>query len=365
MNESTMNDSISNNPILQRSPLHNQYGPISATQMFERTFTMLRENFGLFFSIVLVIIGIEVVIGGILGGSELMVKHSSAGMTTLMNVIFILPLALVAAVLTLVLSKLVQGAIFIAAQSRLAGVRITAGEACQRAAGRLGRLVGIAILVALRMFGYLFLFYCAAGIVLAVVALSLGGFAKLAAGAAAFRMGSPQAMGSAFALGIVLLALIVVYLCFLLWLATRYAVAVPAALAENLPVADAIRRSIQLTRHSKGRLYALYLVVGIIWIAFMAVSLPMQFIILHKASLHPGFHPGIGSSFTLVMEGLKILLSAVMLAFIGIATALCYYDLRVRKENFGAPTAPGILEAQPMPLAPIMPASPVEGFPLP
>lgn len=360
-----MNEPISNNPVLPRIPLHNPYGPISATQMFERTLTLLHENFGLFSGIVLVIIGIEVVIGGILGGSGLWVQHSGADAAPILKALFILPLSLLGGLMIFIFVQLAHGAIFIAAQARLAGVRITAGEACQRAADRIGRLIGISILVALRVFGYLLLFYFAAGIVLVVVALSLGGISKLAAGAAALRMGSPQAMGSVLILVVVALALIVVYLCFLLWLVVRYAVAVPAALAEDLPVTDAIRRSIQLTRHSKGRLCALYLVVGLIWIAFMALVLPMQFLMFHKVSLQPGFHPGMGGSLNLVVEGCKILLSAVMLAFVGIATTLCYYDLRVRKENFGDPAAPLILEVPPTPLAPIMPAAPVEDFPLP
>jgi hypothetical protein len=47
----------------------------------------------------------------------------------------------------------------------------------------------------------------------------------------------------------------------------------------------------------------------------------------------------------------SIVISALVMVFIGIATALCYYDLRVRKEGFGIVTLPP-------PAVPIPPAEP-------
>jgi hypothetical protein len=44
----------------------NVYGPITAGQMFERTFRLLRENFKLFFGIVLILVGVHIVAMGVM-----------------------------------------------------------------------------------------------------------------------------------------------------------------------------------------------------------------------------------------------------------------------------------------------------------
>jgi len=60
-----------------------------------------------------------------------------------------------------------------------------------------------------------------------------------------------------------------------------------------------------------------------------------------------------------LLAAFRIFVSAVIVAVMGIATALCYYDLRVRKEGFGIvmpPPAVPIAPAEPWPLPPTEPA---------
>ena len=59
----------------------------------------------------------------------------------------------------------------------------------------------------------------------------------------------------------------------------------------------------------------------------------------------------------------SIVMSALVMVFIGIATALCYYDLRVRKEGFGVvpppPPAVPIVAAEPWAVPPNEPTGDV------
>jgi hypothetical protein len=55
----------------------------------------------------------------------------------------------------------------------------------------------------------------------------------------------------------------------------------------------------------------------------------------------------------ILLTGFRILVSALIVAVMGIATALCYYDLRVRKEGFGVVAPP----PTPVPIAPAEPWS--------
>jgi hypothetical protein len=325
---------MSDQPIVPNLPPTNVYGPITAGQMFERAFTLLRENFKLFFGIVLVLIGVEIVFGGILGGSAFWMDRSISYAAPLARLLFLAPVVLVGIVLLVILVQIIQGALFIATQARLVKAPITVGEACKLAADKAGRLIGIALLILVRVIGYVLLFLAAVSIIGGGLALLIG--VAHVSGTSPFRLGHRSLLG----LGIFILAsmcLLVLYLLFWLWLAARYSLSIPAALAENLRVTDAIRRSIHLSHGSRGRLYALFLGIFGVDIAVAAVTIPFQLILGHGTHGHPGAASGIiGILFAIV----RVLVSAIIVAFMGIATALCYYDLRVRKEGFGVAPPP-------------------------
>ncbi|HVC89856.1 MAG TPA: hypothetical protein VND66_04450 [Acidobacteriaceae bacterium] len=317
-------------------PQPNVYGPITPSQMFERASRLLRENFKLFFGIVLILIGVEVVFGGILGGSGFWISRSMAGAAPLARILVLAPAMLVGAVLLFILIQIIQGALFIATQAKLVNAPITVGESCNLAAEKVGRLIGISLLVALRTIGYLLLFYIAFGALAMIVALMFGGFSH-AAGAMPFRFGHMPSLGMALFIVLLLLMAFLLYLVTLLWLITRYALSIPVALAEGLSVTESIRRSIHLSGGSRGRLYALFLAIFGVYLVFAAVTVPMQLIVVHGANLHAGSVIG---ALGLLLAAFRILVSAIIVAFIGIATALCYFDLRVRKEGFGTIAIP-------------------------
>ena len=341
----------------------NVYGPITAGQMFERTFQLLRENFKLFFGIVLVLVGVEIVLGGImagvLGGSAFLLGLSAVGPASLGRVLFLMPVVFVAGILLFILIQIIQGALFIATRAKLADTRIAVGDACKLAADKAGRLMGISLLIVLRVIGYVLLFVLAFGILAGVIG-AFGGLMHVAAGNPFSRGHLPSAGVIAFVL-LFLVAGLFAYLLFWLWLASRYALSIPAALAEDLPVTESIRRSIHLGHGSRGRLYALFLAIVVADLAIAAVTVPFQLILGHGAYGHHGIAFG---AIALLLAGFRIVTSAFIVAIMGIATALCYYDLRVRKEGFGVVVPPPAVPNPPAEIWPVPPDTPTGDVPI-
>ncbi len=352
---------MNDNAILSNSPRPNLYEPITPSEMFERTSALLRENFKLFFGIALVVLGVEIVVGAILGGTGIWMGRFTAGAAPIAKALFMAPVTLFGAAVIFVFMQIVQGALFIATQAKLASVPMSVGEACRLAGEKAGRLIGIALLVALRIFGYMLLFYFAAIALLLVVALALGGFSHLVR-RVPFQAGHLPSIGLMIFGGLFLLVSLVLYVFVLLWLYARYAVSIPAGLAENASVTEAIRRSIHLTRGSKGRLYALFLVTFGIYVVIAAVIFPVRIMALHGANAH-GITPTTIQITTILIGFLEDVVSAIVLTFVGVATALCYFDLRVRKEGFGATVATPALEI-PSPIVPPTPDFPLEDLPI-
>jgi hypothetical protein len=348
--------------ILPNPSQSNIYGPITAGQMFERTFTLLRENFKLFFGIVLILIGVHIVAMGVFGGSEFWMIRSNGGLPSAAGVLLMLPIFVIGGVLFFIFILIIQGAFFVAARARLSGAAMTVGDACKLAADKAGKLTGIALLILLRSIGYVLLFYIASLVVLVAIALLFGGL-HLASGTVPFAIGHGASLGliaMAFVLGLLWLVL---YALFLLWLYARYALSVPAALAENSSITGSIRRSVELTRGSKGRLYAMLLSILGAYIVVDAVLFPVELMAFNPFHPHPAGIAAMGPgmvALSSVIGIFSIVVSALVMVFIGIATALCYYDLRVRKEGFGILTPPppavAVAPAEPWALPPAEPA---------
>jgi hypothetical protein len=346
-----MNDNV----ILPGPPKRNAYGPLSPSEMFERTFALLRENPGLFFGIVLVVIGVEIVVGAVLGGGGFWMGRFNSGAAPIARALFVAPLAFLGGALIYIFAQIIHGALFVATRAKLANALMTVGDACRLAADKTGRLIGIAILIALRIIGYVVLLDIVA-VILVVIGFAAAGvhhhFSQNA-----FHYGHGPALGFGILLGSFLLAVLIAYLAALLWVVVRYAVAIPAALAENLPVTDAIHRSISLTRGSKGRLIALYLLVGCVSIAIAALTVPLQLMSGHRGTMH-------SEGLLLAAAAIRILSSWVIMAFMGVATTLCYYDLRVRKEGFGMELVTPIIAVSPAAAVAPNPDYPIEDLPV-
>ena len=342
-------------------PQSNIYGPLTVGRMFERTGALLREYPQLFLGIGLLMLGVELVVSGILGGSELWINRVTDETAPLAKAMLIVPLSLLGGALIYIFAQIVKGAVFYATQAKLTDRPMTVGEACRLAAERLGRLIGISILVALRILGFVLLLYVAFAVLAVILVLILGVFAHGMGNPSGFQFSRGHLAGMGIFLGL-FIVLGIAYVAILFWLVLRYAVAIPAALEENLFAGDAIRRSIQLTRGDKGRLAALFAVVFGIYIAVVAMTMPMQLMMAHAARGHLGVLPPAFHLFAALISIFGSIVSSAMVVFAGVATTLCYYDLRVRKEGFG-----GAAVAVPtLPSAPLPPVldGPIEDLPI-
>lgn len=321
----------------------NVYGPITPTRMFERTFKLLKENPTLFFGIVLVVIAVEVVVGIVLAFSGFSMRHVGDSQHPLSSALLLLPLSLLGGAMIYVITQIAQGALFYATQTVLAGGSISVGGACSMAAEKVGRLIAVSLLIAFRVLLYLMLIF--GGFLALLVAVGLAaGVLSAHSGQPAFHLGQMPSPGILAAAAALMLLLMVVYFIALLWLAARYAMSIPVCLAENRGAADAIRRAISLSGGSRGRIYALFIFVGCISLAIAALTLPLQLILAHQTHAHHAVHPASVGLITLAVAGFRLLIGGALIAFTGVATALCYFDLRVRKEGFGqvpqTPAAP-------------------------
>lgn len=345
---------MNDNAIFPGTPQSNIYGPLTVSQMFERTAALLREYPKLFFGIGLLILGVELVVGGVLGGSELWINRATDGNAPFVKVLFVAPLVLLGAALIYIFAQIVKGAIFFATRAKLTNLPMTVGDACKLAAEKAWRLIAISIMVALRILGFVLLLYFAFIVLGVIVGVTSGIFAHGMRHRFGFQFNHGHLAGMGIFLGL-FLVLGIAYLAILFWLILRYSIAVPAALEENLFANESIRRSIQLTRDGKGRLIALFLVVFGIYIAVVAMTLPMQLMMAHAARTHLG---GLPPTFHLLAALISIfgnIVSSAVIVFAGVATTLCYYDLRVRKDGFGMGTvAVALLEPPISPPPPVL-----------
>jgi Membrane domain of glycerophosphoryl diester phosphodiesterase len=198
------------------------------------------------------------------------------------------------------------GATTVAVSELYMGRRVSIRSAYVPLRGKVGRLALLLVLVSLRMFGVLILMFMAIGFGGVIGSLGSGALGVLA----------------------VLIGVVGAFAVWL-WMVLRYAVSVPAAVLENETATEAIRRSIELTRGSLGRVFALLAFTMIITYAVLGMF-QGPFI---AAGMMAG--PETATAFWMNLAG--TLSGSVAGAFTAplmiVAFAVLYYDLRVRKEG--------------------------------
>jgi hypothetical protein len=106
----------------------------------------------------------------------------------------------------------------------------------------------------------------------------------------------------------------------------RYSVAVPACVVEDIPVRQAIRRSVFLARKSRSRVLTVY-------VLFSVLSSAIWGCLAFLADLVSGLSrsPAFGNA----LQSLAFFLTMMLtLPLATVAMSLMYYDERVRKEGY-------------------------------
>jgi hypothetical protein len=113
-----------------------------------------------------------------------------------------------------------------------------------------------------------------------------------------------------------------------LWMALRYSLAIPACVVENIKARKAIGRSVQLSKDSRGRIFVLWLMVGIVWFVLFVVT---QGVFVFYGVTHQNTLP-IGMS--IAQQILGFFVNTFVWPLLAIGSTLFYYDQRVRKEGY-------------------------------
>jgi len=158
-----------------------------------------------------------------------------------------------------------------------------------------------------------------------------------------FAMGAGSGDFAAFMLIPLGVLLYIAALVCTILMTLRISLAYPACVAEGLTAWDSLKRSIQLTKGAKGRIFLLllvvyaltYLVTMVCILVFCAVGAIVAFvaILAHVAVGSTAFYILIGVA---VLCYLLILIVSCLFSYAAFTTALAilYHDQRVRKEVF-------------------------------
>jgi len=116
-----------------------------------------------------------------------------------------------------------------------------------------------------------------------------------------------------------------------IYLMCRLLTCVPAALLEDLGARDSLERSFALTKDNAGRAFAIYLLYfAMLYGIMMLFTVPSAILMAVMVAKDPSM---VWVMTALVQVG-SFVAQTVVGPFLLIATAVFYYDLRVRKEAF-------------------------------
>jgi hypothetical protein len=280
--------------------------PMSTGEILDRTFNLYRNNFVLFAGIAVLPPALMLVVHLIQAGMVTTPGHprgAGAGLAVAVG------LGMMAGWLAYLVGLAVAHAATVFAVSAVHLERATTiGESYGRVRGRYGRVVWVLAQTWLRAFWPMVLIIIIASLGMAAVAGGKGAGAALA--------------GALMGLGILVGGIVglVLYL--------RYALAVPACVLEDLKASAAIKRSVTLSAGSRGQIFVIYFLMGVINVIVAWVFLfPATWLAVLLAKGSP--------SIRILFAGLAGFLAGALAGPIAtIALSLVYFDQRVRKEAF-------------------------------
>lgn len=307
-----------------------QLRPFNLGEILDRIAEIYRKNFLLF-------AGISVVFSG----TMLLMQLLNLAAMRLIGYPKVSPhLLWVSASLGVVeaLAILVLAGLAIAANNRAVawvylGETTTVRDSLRSVWPRLGRYLWLMFNTFLRAWSPLAVLYIALfAIVLSVVPL---GFLT---NPGAFQPGNPGVVGQAtdphkalVALtGILIVApLLLAALAYGAWMSLRYSLAMPASVVEDLPALKALKRSAELTKGTKGRIFVLGLLVyAVRMLIGMVLGLPYMIFVFR----HIGQMPPLGWMAEAEFAG--FVNNTLIGPIYATGLTLFYYDQRVRKEGF-------------------------------
>lgn len=295
--------------------------PLTLGEILDRTAQLYRSNFWLFAGIASVYSGARLLLNLLqIGGGELLrAEHMLK---------YVLVLGVIAAVIQILVSFVIGG-IAAAANNRAVawlhlGQPATIRGAYASILPRTGRYAWLMVIMTVKMLLPMLVVYI--GSVIGLVVLI-----RPAARAAAAHnsAAAPDPSGSLLAIAGVFVFFILIAACvvYAVLMFLRYSLAIAASVVEDLKARQAIRRSIQLSKDSRGRIFLLLLLVGVIYVGLMLITqLAFFMMAIRDKQLSTGAQ---------VLQQLVLFLTDTFIGPIyATGLTLFYYDQRVRKEGY-------------------------------
>ena len=288
--------------------------PLNLGELLDRMFSLYRKNFLLFFGIMLLPSLLAMASGILMAVFRSPLATPTQGAQVNAALIGSAMGGFLVAILAYwIVYAIALGASTFAVSDVYLGRTATIAASYRRIRGRIWRLFWLMFLVALRIWGFLFVVLI--GFAAVMVPLSLA-------------MGRGPLAGIAGLLS--MLVLFPAILVLLFWLMLRYSVCIPCMVLEDVRAGQAIRRSVQLMKGNYLRCFLLLLLTVVItYVSLMIFQGPFYIAMLLSAR-----HGQVAiwlMSLSSVFGGLGGALSAPLIM---IGLVLLYYDIRVRKEAF-------------------------------
>jgi len=195
-----------------------------------------------------------------------------------------------------------------------------------------GTTIGLGILLGLVGF----IVYCVAylfaqgGTVYAISDLYLGRSTSIGASLRRMRGQAGSLLGVLILNGLVVMVTLILLIIPGVYMACRLITCIPAALLENLGPRESLERSFALTKDNAGRSFVIYLLYFAIFYAiFFLLAFPFMVAVGLSAK-----NPAMMTVWTMLMQVGSSLAAILVTPIFTIASTVFYYDLRVRKEAF-------------------------------
>jgi hypothetical protein len=296
--------------------------PMSLGEILDRTAYLYRSNFLVFAGIFAVYCGVGLFLSLMLIGLGVLLKNLQVSVATI-SVVTVTCSGIEILVLFLLL-----GAAIAAISRAVAWVHLgqpaTIRGAYASILPRLRRYLGLMTVTALVVYTPLLILYSA---YFGWMFYKIKGFGTPAGITAAQNM-SPETSIYFLVATLIFIILIVPVAVYTILMSLRYSLALPACVVEGLKAFSSLRRSVQLSKGSRGRIFILGLLIGAIKIGFTMIA--QVFFIVAAFKNHGQLSPG--------MNAISQVIAYVTNTFLGPIYAtgitLFYFDQRVRKEGF-------------------------------
>jgi hypothetical protein len=285
--------------------------PMRIGELLDRTFRLMRENFWMFFLIILIPQGIYFVASSVLRFvlSDFLKEHAGPAMTVAWGASFFL-----VAIIFAVIQLWAQGALIHAISEKYLGHLTSIGLAYGAAKKRLWGLIGTSLLMVLLMVLCLAL----PGVFLAIIVPVLA------------KAGLPKAVSILVPVIGILFLLFLFFYIFMNWLLMDKVV-----ILERMSGMRALRRSKELmtARTEPGFWRSTKMKAGFILLCVLAIGIGFHLLVQVPGIVLVLFMKASLIAHTL-SEALGVIANSLTTLIGAIAMILYYYDIRVRKEGF-------------------------------